>query len=180
MKAGWLQTRMISKGRAGEKRESEHVPASRKSLGTGAEQEWVQCSPGSQGTRCLPPGRTTAARLARAGSSDWHHGMSPIHDHGVRHQTGLGIIVHHPREARLVDAQCYYGPRERPPLFFFKKKKKANSEKWRRECWLPGAGRSRKGGEEREDYTFPGIRRVSSEDLMQNMVAMIIIWILYT
>lgn len=124
MKAGWLQTRMISKGRAGEKRESEHVPASRKSLGTGAEQEWVQCSPGSQGTRCLPPGRTTAARLARAGSSDWHHGMSPIHDHGVRHQTGLGIIVHHPREARLVDAQCYYGPRERPPLFFFKKKKR--------------------------------------------------------
>lgn len=45
---------------------------------------------------------------------------------------------------------------------------------------MPGAGRSRKGGEEREDYTFPGIRRVSSEDLMQNMVAMIIIWILYT
>lgn len=123
MKAGWLQTRMISKGRAGEKRESEHVPASRKSLGTGAEQEWVQCSPGSQGTRCLPPGRTTAARLARAGSSDWHHGMSPIHDHGVRHQTGLGIIVHHPREARLVDAQCYYGPREHPPFFFFLKKK---------------------------------------------------------
>lgn len=41
---------------------------------------------------------------------------------------------------------------------------------------MPGAGRSRKEGEECEDYTFPGIRRVSSEDLMQNMVAMIIIW----
>lgn len=113
---------MISKGTAGEKRESEHVPASRKSLGAGAEQVCVQCSPGSWGTRCLPQGWTTSARLARAGSSDWSHGMSPIRDHGVRHQTGLGITVHHPREARLVDAQCYYDPRE-PSL---KKKKKAN------------------------------------------------------
>ena len=165
---------MISKGRAGEKRESEHVPASRKSLGAGAEQGCVQCSPGSWGTRCLPQGWTTSARLARAGSSDWSHGMSPIHDHGVRHQTGLGITVHHPREARLVDAQCYYNPRE--PSLKKKKKKRPISEKQRRDRWLPGTGRSRKEGEEHEEYTFPGIRRVSSEDLMQNMVAMIMIW----
>ena len=121
---------MISKGRAGEKRESEHVPASRKSLGAGAEQGCVQCSPGSWGTRCLPQGWTTSARLARAGSSDWSHGMSPIHDHGVRHQTGLGITVHHPREARLVDAQCYYNPRE-PSLK--KKKKKGQFQRNREE-----------------------------------------------
>lgn len=41
---------------------------------------------------------------------------------------------------------------------------------------MPGAQEKQERGEEREDYTFPGIRRVSSEDLMQNMVAMIIIW----
>ena len=41
---------------------------------------------------------------------------------------------------------------------------------------MPGTGRSRKEGEECEEYTFLGIRRVSSEDIMQNMVAMIIIW----
>ena len=54
--------------------------------------------------------------------------MSPIRDHGVRHQTGLGITVHHPREARLVDAQCYYDPRE-PSL----KKKKGQFQRNREE-----------------------------------------------
>lgn len=57
--------------------------------------------------------------------------MSPIRDHGVRHQTGLGITVHHPREARLVDAQCYYDPRE--PSLKKKKKKKGQFQRNREE-----------------------------------------------
>lgn len=166
MKAGWLQTRMISKGRAGEKRESEHVPASRKSSGTGAEQGWAHSSPGSQGTRCLPPGRTTAASWQGLALALTHHRMSPsIHDHGVRHQTGLGIIVHHPRRQGWWMLSAITCPRE--PPFFLKKKGLPIQRNGEESCWLPGAGRSRKEGEEREDYTFPGIRRVSSEDLMQ-------------
>lgn len=68
MKAGWLQTRMISKGRAGEKRVSMSQLVGRAWAQVQSRDEYNAVQ-GARGDRCLP-GRTTAARLARAGSSD--------------------------------------------------------------------------------------------------------------
>lgn len=69
-----------------------------------------------------------------------------------------------------MDAQCYYGPRGPP---FFLRPIQRNGEE-NADCQELGeAGKKVKNV---EDYTFLSIRRVSSEDLMQNMVAMIIIW----